>query len=54
MDVRTEILQEIADKVLRVDTLTTRNSDEQDFYELAVWNIKEALELAYEEGKTRG
>ena len=30
MDVRTEILQEIADKILRVDTLETRNNDEQD------------------------
>ena len=54
MDVRTEILQKIAEKVLRVDTLTTRNIGEQNFYELAVWTIKEALELAYEEGKTRG
>ena len=34
-----------------MDTLTTRNNDSQDFYEVAVWCLKAALEEAYEAGK---
>jgi hypothetical protein len=32
-------------------TLTTRNSDRLDFREVAVWQVREALEAAYEAGK---
>jgi hypothetical protein len=32
-------------------TLTTRNSDRLDFKEVAVWQVREALEAAYEAGK---
>ena len=43
-------LEEIARKVLGVETLTTRNSDGLDFHELAVWNIQAALQAAFEAG----
>ena len=32
-------------------TVTTRNSDRLDFREVAVWQVAEALEAAYEAGK---
>ncbi len=31
-------------------TLETQNSDSLDFHELAVWQIKELLEMAYKSG----
>lgn len=31
--------------------LTTKNSDSQDFREVAVWQIKAMLEAAYKEGR---
>lgn len=46
-----DILQKIAAEHLGLQTLETRNSDEQDFSDLAVWNIKAALEAAYEAGR---
>ena len=33
------------------DTLETRKSDRLDFREVAVWQIEEGLEAAYEAGK---
>lgn len=41
----------IARDHLNLPTLETRNSDRQDFHELAVWDIKHALEVAYEAGR---
>jgi hypothetical protein len=38
-------------KILDLDTLETRNSDSLDFHDLAIWQIKEALETAYNAGK---
>ena len=50
-----EIKQElvnIAQKHLGVDTLVTRNSDSQDFYDgVAVWDIDTALRSAFELGR---
>lgn len=46
-----KILEEIAAKTLYIETLETRNSDSLDFHDVAVWNIKAALEKAYEAGK---
>lgn len=43
-------LNEIAEKVLDLETLETRNSDSLDFSDMAVWKIKEALESAYAAG----
>ena len=47
-------LEEIAKKVLRIETLQTRNSDSLDFYDLAVWKVAEALALAYQAGIEQG
>lgn len=44
-------LEEIAKTVLDLPTLETRRSDSLDFHDLAVWSIKEALELAYDAGR---
>lgn len=44
-------LQTIAQTILDLETLETRNSDSLDFTEQAVWNIKEALEQAYKAGQ---
>jgi len=37
---------------LGFDTLETRNSDRLDFREVAVWQVREALQAAYEAGRT--
>ena len=44
-------LTEIAQKHLNLETLDTRNSDELDFSDQAVWGIKAALEAAFELGQ---
>lgn len=43
-------LEEIAKRILRVETLETRKSDSLDFYDTAVWSMKEALEEAFMAG----
>lgn len=42
-----EAIETIARNYLHIETLEGRHSDELDFYDLAVWNIKSALEAAY-------
>jgi len=44
-------IREIANRVLDLGTLETQNSDRWDFHELAVWEIKAALEAAYQAGR---
>jgi len=44
------VVEDIAKRHLLVDTLETRNSDSQDFYEVAVWCLKAALLEAYQAG----
>jgi len=46
-----EILNKIAKDILGLDTLETRKSDSLDFKEVAVWQIKKALEAAFEAGE---
>jgi hypothetical protein len=46
-------LADIAAKTMNLATLATRNSDDQDFHSLAVWQIKEALVLAYLAGRAK-
>lgn len=41
----------IAREILDLETLETRSSDRLDFHELAVWEIREALEAAYNAGR---
>jgi len=43
-------LAKIAREILRIKTFERRYSDDLDFYDRAVWNIKEALEAAYKAG----
>jgi hypothetical protein len=45
------VAAEIAQARLGIETLETQNSDSADFHDLAVWNIKAALEAAYETGR---
>lgn len=47
---RDEMIAVLANKHLGLVTLETRNSDDVDFREQAVWNIRYALEAAYEAG----
>lgn len=44
------LLTDIARRYLGVPTLETRNSDVQDFHDLAVWNIQAALAVAFDAG----
>ena len=44
-------LAEIARTTLGLETLETRRSDGLDFHDLAVWQIKQALQAAYEAGR---
>lgn len=47
---RCEKIREIAKKLLGLKTLEPRNSDQLDFYDLSVWQVREALEAAYDAG----
>lgn len=47
-----QIVAEIAARILGVETLATQNRDALDCHDLAVWNIRRALEAAYEAGRT--
>ena len=50
-----KILTGIAQKnVPGVETLETRNSDDLDFHDVAVWSIKKALQDAFIAGMTVG
>lgn len=51
MKTRDQALTEIATQILDLETLDTRKSDRLDFHELAVWQIKKALEAAYDAGR---
>jgi len=44
------ILTDIARRYLGIPSLEKRNSDVQDFHDLAVWNIQAALTAAFEAG----
>jgi hypothetical protein len=41
----------IAKEILDLETLETRNMDSLDFHELSVWEIRNALEAAYNAGR---
>ena len=48
---RDTTISRIAREALGLPTLETRRMDSLDFHDLAVWNIREALERAYEVGR---
>jgi hypothetical protein len=49
-----QLLTQIAQQHLDIETLETRHSDRLDFHDLAVWSIKAALEAAYQAGIEQG
>lgn len=46
----TVALAAIAKKILDIPTLEARMQDSLDFHEVAVWEVKAALEAAYQVG----
>ena len=48
-----QALSAIACKTLHLQTMETRNSDRLDFPEVAVWKVREAMALAFLEGRQR-
>ena len=51
VETRDEKITKIARNYLSIDTLVPRNSDSLNFHNVSVWDVKRALELAYEMGK---
>ena len=49
---RESILERIANDKLRVPTLRTQRCDNLDFHEVAVWELRAALEAAFEAGRS--
>jgi len=48
---KNDTIRLIASEALGLETLDTRNSDGLDFHDLPVWQIRKALEAAYEAGR---
>jgi len=46
-----DLLERIAREELEITSLETRNNDEEDFHTLAVWEIKDILQRAYQAGR---
>jgi hypothetical protein len=44
-------IEKIAREILDLETLETRKSDSLDFHDMAVWEIRKALEAAYNAGR---
>ena len=49
-----DLFEELAKKYLRFETLTPRNRDSLDFRQVSIWDVKRALEAAYNEGVQEG
>lgn len=47
---RRDPLEQIAREKLGIETLERQHSDRLDFHELAVWQLRAALETAFEAG----
>jgi hypothetical protein len=45
-----DLLANIASEHLGIETLETRHADSLDFHDLAVWQVRRALEAAYAAG----
>ena len=49
-----QALEQIArDNIYVITTLRTRNSDDLDFHDISVWELRDALNAAYELGRSR-
>ena len=44
-------IEKIAREILDLETLETRKMDSLDFHDIAVWEIRKALEAAYNAGR---
>ena len=49
-----QLMTQIAQQHLRLETLETRHSDSLDFHDIAVWQIESALRAAFEAGREEG
>jgi hypothetical protein len=45
-----QLLEQLAQQHLFIDTLETQSSDRLDFHDVSVWAVKAALQAAYEAG----
>jgi hypothetical protein len=50
LEERNRAILTIANKVFNLTTPDRRKSDRLDFHNIAVWKVREALEMAYEAG----
>jgi len=51
---REALILDIAQRRFFIETLETRNRDRLDFHDVAVWAIRDALEEAFEAGRSAG
>ena len=49
-----QLLTQIAQSKLGIETLETRKSDSLDFHDTAVWCLRDALEAAFNAGVEQG
>ena len=49
-----QLLTQIAQQHLHIETLETRRSDSLDFHDVAVWCLREALEATFNAGIEQG
>ena len=49
-----QLLTQIAQSNLGIETLETRKSDSLDFHDVAVWCLRDALEAAFNAGVEQG
>ena len=49
-----QLLTQIAQSKLGIETLETRKSDSLDFHDVAVWCLSDALEAAFNAGVEQG
>ena len=49
-----QLLTQIAQNKLGIETLETRSSDGLDFHDVAVWCLRDALEAAFNAGVEQG
>jgi hypothetical protein len=48
------VIESIARRCFNIDTLVTRKMDNLDFHEVSVWDVRTALQEAYQAGYRAG
>jgi len=51
---RLKTAEERVRKALNIETLVTQKRDALDFHDVSVWSIRQAVEIAFEEGFAAG